>query len=76
MDTSSELFVPYFYLLMPIIYKLRVLVPSTYFEVDYFITINVSSFQILQDGYSFKQRLGNVATFAMWMSVETLCETL
>lgn len=42
MDTSSMSFSPYFYIHLPIIYKLRVLIPFTSFKVEFLTATNVA----------------------------------
>lgn len=42
MDTSDNTYARYFYLHLPIIHELKVLVPFNYFEIELFATSNVS----------------------------------
>lgn len=46
MDTSSESYAPYFYIHLPIIHELGVLVSFTSFKVDFMKNVNVAPSQI------------------------------
>lgn len=46
MDTSSDFCSLYFYLHLPVMYDLGVLVPFTYFEIEFLTTVNVALSQV------------------------------
>lgn len=52
MDTSSDPYALYFYLHLPIIYDLGVLVPFSSFETKFLITANVAPSQITLNVWS------------------------
>lgn len=46
MDTSEDLSSLYFYLHLPIVYDLRVLIPFTSFEIEFVTDVNMATSQI------------------------------
>lgn len=48
MDTSGELFAPHFYIHLPVIYELRVLISFTSFETGFLTDANVTPSQGLR----------------------------
>lgn len=52
MDTFGDPSTPYFYLHLPVINELRVLVPFTTFKVGFLATINVAPSQITTNIWS------------------------
>lgn len=53
MATTCGSSTPYFYLHLPVIYELGILIPFTPFEVDFLVTINVTPSHITSNVWSF-----------------------